>query len=55
MSFDELQDVRRDGTLFVELPEEQFLDLSCGVRDTLLLVPVAVGLCVEKLSIYSER
>ena len=47
VSLDELQDGWRDGALLVELTEEQLLDVSSWVRDTLLFVAVAVGLGVE--------
>lgn len=54
MSLDELQGIRRDRTLLVELLEKLFLDLSRGVRDALLLIPVAVSLRVDNSSVNSD-
>lgn len=52
MSLHKLQDMWWNGTLFIELSEEQLLDLTGRVRDALLFVAIAVGLRVEDLRIY---
>lgn len=55
VSFNEFQSIWWDGALLVELTEQQFLNVTGRIRDTLFFVTIAIGFGVEYLGVYSEN